>query len=148
MAYWLIGREIVQALQGGEARAEYGSQMMEELSARLAARCGKGFYTTNLWYFRQFYQAYADRLQHRMPPLGGGSDPANLPSEILHPPGGELANAPVFHPNLSWSHYRALMRVDHDNAAQEKQTPGRSNPTSTWNSRACQGAHAAASDRL
>ena len=28
---------------------------------------------------------------------------------VLHPVGGESLS--MFHPNLSWSHYRALMRV-------------------------------------
>ncbi|MBV5327153.1 MAG: DUF1016 domain-containing protein, partial [Chlorobium sp.] len=31
LAYWLIGREIVQELQGGEERAEYGKQVLEVL---------------------------------------------------------------------------------------------------------------------
>ena len=31
LAYWLIGREIVQELQGGEVRAEYGKQVVENL---------------------------------------------------------------------------------------------------------------------
>ncbi|WP_198145863.1 DUF1016 N-terminal domain-containing protein [Desulfonatronovibrio magnus] len=31
-AYWLIGREIVQELQKGEERAEYGKQVIEDLS--------------------------------------------------------------------------------------------------------------------
>ncbi len=29
LAYWLIGREIVQELQGGEERAEDGTQVIE-----------------------------------------------------------------------------------------------------------------------
>jgi hypothetical protein len=56
LAYWLIGREIVQELQGGKERAEYGTQVIEDLSERLTKQYGKGFSTTNLWYFRQFYQ--------------------------------------------------------------------------------------------
>jgi len=35
IAYWLIGREIVQAIQGGEERAEYGKQIIKDLSGRL-----------------------------------------------------------------------------------------------------------------
>jgi hypothetical protein len=38
LAYWLIGREIVEAIQGGDQRAEYGKQVLENLSERLAAR--------------------------------------------------------------------------------------------------------------
>ena len=32
VAYWLIGREIIQEIQGGEERAEYGKQVIEQLS--------------------------------------------------------------------------------------------------------------------
>jgi hypothetical protein len=30
IAYWLIGREIVQALQGGDERAEYGKEVVKQ----------------------------------------------------------------------------------------------------------------------
>jgi predicted nuclease of restriction endonuclease-like (RecB) superfamily len=131
LAYWLIGREIVHELQGGEERAAYGKQVVEMLSARLLTRYGKGFSITNLWYFRQFYLAFQDRVQ--IPhPVGGESSQ----SAILHPPGGESdlkypaatksgisrpAGAQSQHgfaPQLSWSHYRALMRV-HNVAARD-----------------------------
>src|SRR5450759_3900115 len=55
LAYWLIGREIVQAIQGGERRAGYGQRVVEELSLKLVRRYERGFSVTNLWYFRQFY---------------------------------------------------------------------------------------------
>jgi hypothetical protein len=61
LAYWLIGREIVQELQGGEERAAYGKKVVEELSARLTERYGKGFSLPNLKRFRQFYQVFSDR---------------------------------------------------------------------------------------
>jgi hypothetical protein len=93
-AYWHIGREIVEALQSGNQRAAYGKELIERLAEQLTGRYGQGFSATNLGYFRQFYLAYRDRIPH---PLGG-----NLPS--------------AFHPNLSWSHYRALMRVDNAKA--------------------------------
>ena len=62
LAYWLIGREIVQELQQGQGRAEYGKQIIEDLSARLKSCFGRGFSTTNLRYFRTFYTVYTDRL--------------------------------------------------------------------------------------
>lgn len=34
-AYWYIGRDIVTAEQEGQARAAYGSQLLQELSNRL-----------------------------------------------------------------------------------------------------------------
>jgi hypothetical protein len=62
IAYWLIGREIVQEIQGGDERAEYGKQVIEELSVKLTNRYGRGFSTTNLRYFRTFYAAYSERI--------------------------------------------------------------------------------------
>jgi hypothetical protein len=35
IAYWLIGREIVEDMQKGEKRAEYGKQILQELSIKL-----------------------------------------------------------------------------------------------------------------
>lgn len=43
LAYWLIGREIVQDLQAGEARAAYGEKVIEDLSARLTSGMEKDF---------------------------------------------------------------------------------------------------------
>lgn len=106
VAYWLIGREIVQELQKGQERAEYGKRILEILSERLMKHYGEGYSVTSLKYFRTFYLTYA----HRRP-------------EILYPAGRELVanqkGRPMgdqFHPNLSWSHYRALMRVENKNA--------------------------------
>ena len=61
LAYWHIGREIVEHLQAGAKRAEYGEQLLDSLSKSLGARFGRGFSVTNLKYFRLFYQAFADR---------------------------------------------------------------------------------------
>jgi len=43
LCYWFIGREIVEELHEGQERAEYGSQLPEELSESLSRRYGKGF---------------------------------------------------------------------------------------------------------
>lgn len=115
IAYWLIGREIVEALQSGEQRAEYGDSLLAELSAQLSKHYGRGFSVTNLRYFRLFYQAFTDRLP-----------------EIHHSTSDELAVTTLasataklkaalettekqrgFSPNLSWTHYRVLTKVEH-----------------------------------
>ena len=100
-AYWLIGREIVQALQGGDERAAYGQQVLSEVSTQLTQRYGKGFSLANLQNFRKFYLAYSARAVPAAP--------------IQYPAGRELAGSESvqgFSPQLTWSHYRALMRVD------------------------------------
>jgi hypothetical protein len=119
LAYWLIGREIVEALQGGEERAAYGTKLIADLSKQLVERYGHGFSVPNLKNFRQFFQAYPDRCTSIGYPPGSQSSTAIIP----HPMGGELTRPqksyPVgtkflqgFAPQLTWSHYRALMRID------------------------------------
>ncbi|MBI2345835.1 MAG: DUF1016 domain-containing protein [Deltaproteobacteria bacterium] len=126
IAYWHIGREIVQELQKGEERAEYGKRLIGDLSDRLTKRYGGGYSAPNLWNFRQFYLTYANRRPEILYPVGRES----LDDKILSPTGRELAadqkGRPMgdqlkkaegpFHPNLSWSHYRALMRVENKHA--------------------------------
>lgn len=118
LAYWLIGREIVQEVQGGVKRAEYGKEVIEQLSTRLTERYGKGFSTPVLWSFRQFYLTYADRAKILFP-VGREL----LQSQKLSPAGRELTlvqksyplgreSSQAFSSQLSWSHYRALMRVE------------------------------------
>ena len=64
IAYWHIGREIVMEIQGGVPRAEYGKKVIDDLSERLTKKYRTGFSTTNLKYFRLFYQVYAERKPH------------------------------------------------------------------------------------
>jgi hypothetical protein len=59
LAYWLIGREIVEEIQRGKGRAKYGAKVIEDLSVRLTERYGPGFSPTNLWDFRQFYFTFS-----------------------------------------------------------------------------------------
>lgn len=99
--YWHIGRLIVEDEQQGDARAEYGKQQLEQLSARLTDEFGKGFDVTNLRSMRRFYQAFPIRDAVRL--------------------------------ELSWTHYRYLIRIDNPSArewyAQEAITQG-------WSARA------------
>lgn len=130
LAYWLIGREIVQELQGGKERAEYGKKVVAELSARLMERYGKGFSPESLQFFRRFYLAYRERIVISCPvgtkssrALDNPEKPHPTGAAILSPLGMELVRPEKgrqagdelpqgFSPQLTWSHYRALMRVD------------------------------------
>jgi hypothetical protein len=122
LAYWLIGREIVQELQGGEERAAYGRQLVEDLSAYLTERYGKGYSAPTLWNFRQFYLVYADRLRILSP-----SGRELVRDDKLSLTGRETKTVEIhclegendtsgFSPFLTWSHYRALMRVSDEKA--------------------------------
>ncbi|MDY0169813.1 MAG: DUF1016 N-terminal domain-containing protein [Thermoguttaceae bacterium] len=56
--YWEIGRRIVEYEQGGEARAEYGAELLKALSRDLAAKYGRGFSRSNLQLMRLFYAGW------------------------------------------------------------------------------------------
>lgn len=55
MTYWQIGQHIVEFEQQGNASAEYGKQLLPNLSRDLKLKHGKGFSLSNLQRFRQFY---------------------------------------------------------------------------------------------
>ena len=59
-AYWKIGRRIVEEEQGGAERANYGKQILKQLSIALTEEFGKGFSVQNLYYFRQFYLTFPE----------------------------------------------------------------------------------------
>ena len=58
--YWRIGKRIVEQEQNGNTRAEYGTQLIELLSAELTQTYGKGFSGRYLRAFRQFYLVVPD----------------------------------------------------------------------------------------
>jgi len=85
--YFEIGRMIVEEEQNGKERAEYGKQILKELSDRLISEFGKGFSVDNLENMRKFYSRYSI------------SETVSRKSEI-----------PEF--QLGWSHYLKLVRID------------------------------------
>ena len=60
-SYWLIGQQIVEHEQHGEARADYGKGLLKELARRLTVDFGKGFDERELRKMRQFYQMFKIR---------------------------------------------------------------------------------------
>jgi DUF1016 N-terminal domain len=121
IAHWLIGREIVEEIQAGDERAEYEKRILGRLSEQLSTKYDTGFPVPNLRNFRQFYSIYQDRSIH----YPSGSE---LQDDPKHYPEGSESHVPVkyhpagdpfksgFNPQLSWSHYRALMRVSNPEA--------------------------------
>lgn len=85
--YWNIGKRIVEEEQNGEAKAVYGTKMIEQLSATLSHDYPQGFSPRDLRRYRQFYLRFKDL-------------------EIWH----------TRVPNLTWSHSRTLSSVEDDNA--------------------------------
>jgi len=122
LAYWHIGREIIESVQSGEPRAEYGEAVIATLSKALTERLGRGFSVSNLKYFRQFYVAFADRSPEIRQLAVGESRRLATGGQIRQSAIGEssetlLAPGPPglrgFSPSLSWGHYRTLAKVDH-----------------------------------
>ncbi len=119
LAYWQIGREIVEYHQAGAVRAEYGDQLLDILSAQLQRRLGRGYSATNLKYFRLFYQRNADRqpkIRHEPRDESGPSQKRHASSDesaalTATPRSG--ARLEGFSSRLSWTHYRTLTKVAH-----------------------------------
>jgi predicted nuclease of restriction endonuclease-like (RecB) superfamily len=114
--YWLVGRRIVEAEQAGRARAQYGKELIERLSADLSARFGRGFGRSNLFQIRAFYVARRDILQT----ASGESSPRGLPEKVQTPSGQlavstGLSEVAACFP-LPWSHYVRLLAVKNENA--------------------------------
>ena len=80
--YYEIGRIIVEDEQKGQIRADYGKEVLKNLSKKLTEKFGKGFSTTNLKQMRDFYQTY------------------------------QIGQTVSDQFSLSWSHYLFLMRID------------------------------------
>ena len=58
VANWETGRYIVEFEQKGNLRADYGKQLLVNLSHDLTARRGRGFSRSNLSYMRKLYIAF------------------------------------------------------------------------------------------
>jgi len=113
-----IGRYIVEDEQQGNARAQYGKQVLKALSNRLTERFGDGWSYSNLRQIRQFYLVYGkltdsvcqiendnQRLSNSVT-SGYKIQDENL-NAVLVKANQRLANF-----TLSWSHYLILMRID------------------------------------
>jgi predicted nuclease of restriction endonuclease-like (RecB) superfamily len=92
LTYFEIGRMIVEEEQNGKERADYGSQLISELSKSLTQEFGKGFSITNLQQMRQFYNIYSKQQT-----LSAKSEKSEALSNNF---------------KLSWSHYLKLMRIE------------------------------------
>lgn len=58
MAYWNIGKIIIEYEQDGDVKAKYGKQLLKSLSKGLTKELGKGFSVSNIQYMRRFYLEY------------------------------------------------------------------------------------------
>lgn len=111
--YWEIGRRIVEHEQHGSKRAQYGKEVVKQLSSDLVSRFGRGFSETNIRQMRAFYlqhtiqQPLAAKSSKKLPNKEISSNnqiqqPLAVGSKILFP--------------LPWSHYVVLLPVENEAA--------------------------------
>ena len=137
VANWLVGREIVEEQQMGARRAAYGERVVTELAAKLTLKGIRGYGELTLRLCRQFYLNYPElpgkeicsALRNKSP----GSEVAaanrhavrnkstRLQEVVLVPQIIQASEKAEWRPGLlnsglSWTHYRALMRVSGEHA--------------------------------
>ena len=86
-AYWEIGRRIVEEEQNGKERAEYGKEILQNLSKELTEEFGKGYSYRTLREIRQFYLMFSDFEKWR-----------------------------TVSAKLTWSHFQKALRVSDEKA--------------------------------
>ena len=86
-AYWKIGQRIVEEEQVGKERADYGHYLIRDLAKQLGDEFGKGFSVANLKNCRQFFLTFP-----------------------------EFEKGYAVRSQLSWTHYRLIMRVENPQA--------------------------------
>jgi len=111
-AYWHVGREIVAEEQRGQERAGYGERIIEKLSEQLSSELGRGFSVSNLKLIRQFYLCYQERVPQISYTASSQLGTAGSPDGDAGAGDTRPASPPRdFSSELSWSHYRVLMRI-------------------------------------
>ncbi len=108
-AYWQIGYLILEHEQEGKERAEYGKALLKEVSERLSHVFGKGFDVTNLRKMRQFYLLFSKRDAVRL-------KSGKTKRDAMRPESIEIEKPDSLRGELSWTHYRLLLRVEKDKA--------------------------------
>lgn len=104
LAYFEIGRMIVEEEQEGKERADYGKHLLKTISTRLTSEFGKGFSEDNLGNMRKFYQVYSNKNS-----ISETMFRKSVKQQTLS---GELQKETAHTFRLSWSHYLKLMRMD------------------------------------
>ncbi|MBA4416733.1 MAG: DUF1016 domain-containing protein [Syntrophus sp. (in: bacteria)] len=105
-AYWNVGKMIVEEEQQGKASAGYGEALVSNLSARLTNDFGKGFNVSNVFAFRQFYLSFSIFRAVRGISADDMQQDTGNPTSILS----------SLRRELTWTHYRLLIRVEKEKA--------------------------------
>ncbi len=113
-----IGQYIVEDEQQGEYRAQYGKQVLQNLSARLTERFGDGWTVDTLKRCRYFYNVYASKEKgETLLPNSNNMNGSQLEQHCL--PNSQMVRREKVNElkfTLSWSHYLILMRIGNPDA--------------------------------
>ena len=66
LAYWEIGREMIEFQRKGKFRAEYGEELIMRLSKDMTEKFAKGFSAMNLRNMRRFYLELPIQIQQTL----------------------------------------------------------------------------------
>ncbi len=112
LAYYEIGREIVEFEQKGKARAGYGEELIKRLSRDMTKKFGKGFSEINLRNMRRFYLEFPMQIQQTVSVKSLNRQ--TLSDESLRSEKSSIQKTVFaeFEPMLSWSHYCELLSVE------------------------------------
>ena len=123
-AYWLIGKRIVEEIQKGGKRANYGEQVIKNISKALTAEFGRGFSERSIWQYRQFYQMFPEfpimRTMIAQTKLAQSIKPDNTEKNVKNKADSANSVRRIQKENLlsalNWSHIQRIMRVTNPEA--------------------------------
>jgi hypothetical protein len=132
IAYWEIGRRIVEDEQGGNKKAGYGQYLLKDLAQKLTVDFGKGFDERELRKMRQFFLLFSIRdavspeFNKKLTPskrdalrpvLKEQTGPGE--QHTITPRSSKNSDSSISHAlrgELSWTHYRLLISVENEDA--------------------------------
>ena len=109
---WLLGLRIQHEVLKGQ-RAEYGKQVIKELSKSLIQRYGEGYKPANLYHFISFYKSFPN-IFHAVSGKSADEEYDNIFYAVSRKSIEDIsilqsltAKSPI---RLSWSHYRIILQ--------------------------------------
>ncbi|MEI7834272.1 MAG: PDDEXK nuclease domain-containing protein [bacterium] len=113
MANWLIGQVIVEKEQDGQLHAIYGKGILRDISIKLKAEYGNGYSVDNLELYRRFYKSYPLLISDAVRRKSTSDIISSQKNDELSDTSVNVDWRPgILNQNLSWTHYRTLLKVD------------------------------------
>ena len=116
IANWMVGREIVEEQQLGSGRAAYGAELLRKLADKLSKEFGGGYSVDNLELFRRFYLEFPQLVADEKSDALRRKSAEHSSSRISTRTSAQARQIGLLNPNLSWTHYRMLLRISNVDA--------------------------------